>query len=64
MPSDGEADPSGLTQALAKGARNRGTEIHEQTRVTGFEIINDRVTSVETDKGRIECDLVVNAAGM
>jgi sarcosine dehydrogenase len=64
MPSDGEADPSGLTQALAKGARSRGAEIHETTSVTGFEIVNDRVTAVETDKGRITCEVVVNAAGM
>lgn len=64
MPSDGEADPSGLTQALAKGARSRGAEIHEETCVTGFEIVNNRVTAVETDKGRIACEVAVNAAGM
>ena len=64
MPSDGEADPSGLTMALAKGARTRGAELCEQTRVTGFEQTDRRVTAVLTDKGRIECEVVVNAAGM
>jgi len=64
MPSDGEADPSGLTQALAKGARNRGANIQEETCVTGFEFANDRIVAVETDKGRIACEVVVNAAGM
>lgn len=64
MPSDGEADPSGLTLALAKGARARATEIHEETCVTGFEIVDDRVVAVETNKGRVACEVVVNAAGM
>ena len=64
MPSDGEADPSGLTLAMAKGARNRGAEIQEKTRVTGFEMANNRVAAVITDKGRIACEYVVNAAGM
>ena len=64
MPSDGQADPSGLTQAMAKGATNRGAEIYQQTLVTGFDLKNNRVTAVDTDQGRIRCETVVNAAGM
>ena len=37
MPTDGQADPAGITQALAKGARSRGAKIYEHTLVTGFE---------------------------
>jgi len=64
MPTDGQADPAGLTQAMAKGARNRGCKIHEQTLVTGFDFDRQRVTAVKTDKGDIRCEIVVNCTGM
>jgi sarcosine dehydrogenase len=64
MPSDGQADPSGLTMALAKGATGRGVKIRTGTSVTGFDIDRSRVTAVRTDKGTISCETVVNAAGM
>jgi sarcosine dehydrogenase len=64
MPSDGQADPSGLTMALAKGAMGRGVKIQTGTRVTGFEIDSSRVTAVHSEKGTVKCETVVNAAGM
>ena len=60
MPTDGQADPAGITQALAKGARNRGAKIYEHTLVTGFEFDRKRVSEVKTDKGDIRCEIVVN----
>jgi 4-methylaminobutanoate oxidase (formaldehyde-forming) len=64
MPSDGQADPSGLTMALAKGAMNRGATVEQKTLVTGFEITHNRIRAVMTDRGAIKCETVVNAAGM
>src|SRR5215831_9560681 len=64
IPDDGYLDPSQLTFALAEGARRLGAEIEQRTRVTGIELRDGRVAAVETDSGRIECELVVNAAGM
>jgi 4-methylaminobutanoate oxidase (formaldehyde-forming) len=64
MPTDGQADPAGITQALARGARNRGCKIYEHTLVTGFAFDRRRVKSVKTDKGEIRCDIVVNCTGM
>ena len=64
MPTDGQADPAGITQAMAKGARNRGAEIYEHTLVTGFVFDKKRVTAVKTDKGDIKCEIVVNCTGM
>ena len=64
MPTDGQADPAGITQAMAKGARSRGCEIYEKTLVTGFEFDKRRVTVVKTDKGDIRCQTVVNCTGM
>jgi len=64
LPTDGYIDPSQLTFALIEGARRRGAEICEDTRVTGIEVSNGRVRKVITDKGDIETELVVNAGGM
>jgi sarcosine dehydrogenase len=64
MPTDGQVDPAGITQALAKGARNAGAKIYEHTLVTGFEFDRQRVKAVKTDKGAIQCDILVNCSGM
>jgi 4-methylaminobutanoate oxidase (formaldehyde-forming) len=64
LPTDGYLDPSQLTFALAAGARKRGAEICEETRVTAIELEGGRVRRVVTDKGPIETELVVNAGGM
>ena len=64
LPTDGYVDPSQLTFALAEGARRRGAEIATHTRVTGISTERGRVTAVETDKGSIETEVVVNAGGM
>ena len=64
LPTDGYIDPSQLTFALVEGARRRGAEICEDTRVTGIEVRGGRVRKVITDKGDIETELVVNAGGM
>ena len=64
LPTDGYIDPSQLTFALIEGARRRGAEIAEETRLTGIEVENGRVKRVTTDKGEIATELVVNAGGM
>lgn len=64
MPTDGQADPSGITQALARGARSRGCQIYEHTLANGFKIEKGRILAVETDDGDIKCDVVVNCTGM
>ncbi len=64
IPSDGYIDPSGLTLALAAGARRAGVKIVEGVRVTGFEIKDRRINAVITDRGRIGCETVVNCAGI
>jgi glycine cleavage system aminomethyltransferase T/glycine/D-amino acid oxidase-like deaminating enzyme len=64
LPTDGYIDPSQLTFALAEGARRRGAEIFTNTRVTAIGVERGRVTGVETGKGSIEADVVVNAGGM
>ena len=63
LPGDGKANPTDLTQSLAKGARSRGARIVERVRVTGISTANGAVTGVETDRGAIAAEIVVNCAG-
>jgi sarcosine oxidase, subunit beta len=46
---------------LARGADRAGVEIHPYTEVTGIEQQNGRVTGVQTNRGRVEADVVVSA---
>jgi glycine cleavage system aminomethyltransferase T/glycine/D-amino acid oxidase-like deaminating enzyme len=64
MPGDGYVDPHIATYAVAGAARELGAEIRTQTLVTGIEVRDGRVAAVDTDGGRIESDVVVNACGM
>src|SRR6185503_14751719 len=65
LPTDGYIDPSQLTYALADVARREGgLQVFQNTRVTGIDIDRGEVRAVETEKGRIEAEVVVNAAGM
>ena len=62
-PTDGSIDPTGLTNALAAGAKSRGAKFFTFTVVTGITVKDGRVTEVITDKGTIKTEIVVNAAG-
>lgn len=63
LPADGKANPTDLTFALAKGARNRGCRIVEKTRVLDVLVKDGRARGVRTDAGDIEAEIVVNCAG-
>ncbi|MDF2824592.1 MAG: hypothetical protein K0R68_2000, partial [Mycobacterium sp.] len=63
LPGDGKANPTDLTMALAKGARNRGTRVFEKTRVLDVLTEDGRVKGVRTDAGDIASEIVVNCAG-
>lgn len=65
IPGDGHLDPHTATHALAEAARSLGVRFLLNTRVTGFELTSRReIRRVLTDRGPIETELVVNAAGM
>lgn len=67
LPDDGRANPTDLTQALAKGARLGGVRIVEKVRV--LDVLTEErpdgrtVTGVRTDAGDVEAEIVVNCAG-
>jgi dimethylglycine dehydrogenase len=61
-PNDGDIDPAQLTQALAKGARMLGARIERFCPATGVRRAGGEWI-VQTPKGDIRCQIVVNAAG-
>jgi heterotetrameric sarcosine oxidase gamma subunit len=63
LPGDGRANPTDLTFALARGARDRGVVVRERTRVTGILCRDSAVTGVRTPEGDVEAEVVVNCAG-
>ena len=63
LPTDGQANPSDITQALARGARKGGVTILEDTPVTAVHVKDGRVAGVVTPAGEIACEVVINCAG-
>ena len=63
LPTDGQANPSDITQSLARGARMSGVKIFEDTPVTRIVVDEGRITGVETPFGTIQCEKVVICAG-
>jgi dimethylglycine dehydrogenase len=62
-PEDGYIQPADLTQAMARGARNRGAEIYRNTTVTAISQKPNGEWLVTTDRGEITCEHVVSATG-
>jgi dimethylglycine dehydrogenase len=62
-PDDGDIDPAQLTQALAKGARDLGARIVRFCPVTAIRRLPSGEWRVETARGAITAEVVVNAAG-
>ena len=63
-PDGGNVDPSGVAMAYAAGARQMGAEIHRFTPATGTIQQPDGSWIVETHKGNIHTQWVVNVAGL
>lgn len=62
-PDDGYIQPADLTQALAKGARQRGATIYRNTTVTAITQQPNGEWLVSTDQGDIACEHVVSCSG-
>ncbi|MEQ8654862.1 MAG: FAD-dependent oxidoreductase [Kiloniellales bacterium] len=64
QPDEGHLDPSGMTHALAKGARQLGAEVHRFTKVVETNPRGDGSWEIVTDKGTVIAEYLVNAAGL
>ena len=62
-PDDGHVDPTNVTMAMATGARQKGVQIIRKCRATNITQLPSGEWKVETDKGSITCEHVVNAGG-
>ncbi len=62
-PDDGHIAPADVTQALAKGARNLGAQIHRNTEVLSVEQKTGGEWLVKTNQGDITCEHLVTATG-
>lgn len=63
LPTDGQASPSDITQALAKGARAQGAVLKENTPVTEILTERGKLTGVRTALGDIACERLVLCCG-
>jgi len=61
---DGRVNPVDATMSIAKGARQQGVTIAQGVTVNDVVVGEGAVRGVVTDHGTIECEYVVNAAGM
>ena len=64
MPEDGQADPVGVTNVLAKAAKMEGAQIFEKTPVEKILVKDRKIRGVQTKFGKIDCEYVVLATGM
>lgn len=64
LPTDGQANPSDITQALAKGARLAGAKLAEDVAVRDIVVENGRVAALVTDRARIACEKIVLCCGL
>ena len=62
--NEGHIDPYGSTQAMAIAARKAGAEIYLNTKVEDLVQGADATWTVVTDQGNIQCEHVINAAGL
>jgi len=63
-PNDGNVDPSGVTNAYAKAARDAGAEIYRQTPVTAIRRLPGSEWELTTPNGTLRAQYIVNAAGL
>lgn len=64
IPKDGQVIPASAALSIARGAELGGARVVENVQVTGVTSNAGVITGVSTDRGNIECEVVVCAAGM
>ncbi|CAN7364537.1 FAD-dependent oxidoreductase [Mesorhizobium amorphae] len=62
-PDDGHIAPADVTQAMARGARDRGAKIYLNTEVRGFERMPGGEWKILTNQGEITCEHIISATG-
>jgi glycine/D-amino acid oxidase-like deaminating enzyme len=63
-PLDAQVNPMYLSFAFINSAKELGAEVYTHTEVTGIKLKSNKISSIETTRGEIETDMVINAAGV
>jgi len=63
-PLDSQANPILLTFGFLRSAQKAGAKVFANTAVRAIELTRNRVAAVITDKGKIETNVLINAAGV
>ena len=63
LPGNRTIDPGRYVDSLIAALRSRDVQLLEHRRITGFDVIGDRVRAVRTSGGNLDADEVVLAAG-
>jgi len=63
-PQEGTVDPNSATRAYAMASRGRGADVIEHSRVIALVSLRSGGWRVDTERGPIEAEHVVNAAGL
>jgi len=63
-PLDAQVNPIYLSYAFINSAKNLGAKIYTHTEVTGIKLESNKVRSIETSRGEIETEIVINASGI
>lgn len=64
VPDDAIADPKAICHAMAELAKRNGVDYQENCSVLRVNTMENRVCSVETNRGTIQCEYFVNCGGM
>lgn len=62
-PGDGIIFPWAVVFGLARKCVELGVDVRTFAAAKGFDVANGRIAAVHTTRGRVTCDVVVNAAG-
>jgi glycine cleavage system T protein len=63
-PTDGALDVVPALEAMGEYAKGKGVRFYGDTRVTGFEVADNRIKAVITDRGKIPTEMVLSAGGI
>ncbi|GGH37814.1 4-methylaminobutanoate oxidase (formaldehyde-forming) [Cribrihabitans marinus] len=63
LPTDGQASPSDITQALARGARDKGAVLVENMPAQEILVDGGRISGVRTPQGDVSCERLVLCCG-
>ncbi|KAL1131009.1 hypothetical protein AAG570_012247 [Ranatra chinensis] len=64
IPGDGVADPDKVCQSLIQSSTEKGVRVFEECRVNRVFSHDGKVKGIETSRGKVECDIFVNCAGL